>query len=90
MDYEMLKKYEDNEYKIKTELNKDQIEEKILGHFYFLKEKDNLKKFYDEYNAGKSKISKSKEKDEDRDIILGIWGKIIKFLLEDILLCFYI
>ena len=90
MDYEMLKKYEDNEYKIKTELNKDQIEEKILGHFYFLKEKDNLKKFYDEYNAGKSKISKSKEKDEDRDIILGIWGKIIKFLLEDILHCFYI
>ena len=62
----------------------------MVGHFYFLKEKDNLKKFYDEYNAGKNKISKSKEKDEDRDIILGIWGKIIKFLLEDILHCFYI
>jgi hypothetical protein len=62
MDYEMLKKYEDNEYKIKTELTKDQIEEKILGHFYFLKEKDNLKKFYDEYNVGKTKYLKVKKK----------------------------
>ena len=35
MDYEILKKNEDNEYKIKTELSKDQIEEKILHHFYF-------------------------------------------------------
>ena len=43
MDYEMLKKYEDNEYKIKTELTKDQIEEKNIRPFLFLKRKRQFK-----------------------------------------------
>ena len=92
MDYEILEKNEDNEYQIKTELSKEQIEEKILNHFYFLKEEKNLKKFYGEYNVKKKTLYEKEEEDEDEDgdIMLDIWGKIIKFLLEDILHCFYI
>ena len=93
MDFEILEKDDDNEYKIKTELSKEQIEEKILNHFYFLKEEKNLKKFYGEYNVKKKtpyEKEEEEDEDEDGDIMLNIWGKIIKFLLEDILHCFYI
>lgn len=92
MDYEILEKNEDKEYQIKTELTKEQIQEKILHHFYFLKEQENLEKFYGEYNVEKKTKFEKEEEDEDEygDIMLTIWGKIIKFLLEDILHCFYI
>lgn len=89
-DFEFL---ENKEYTIKTELSKEEIEEKILHHFYFLKEEDNLKKFYGEYKVQeKQKFEKeeNREEEEEGDIMLEIWGKIIKFLLEDILHCFYI
>ena len=60
--------YEDNK--------SNEIEEKLLHQFYFLKEEQNSIKIFGEYNF-----------DESEEIILEIWEKIIKYLLEDILCC---
>ena len=61
-----------------SESNEDnksnEVEEKLLHQFYFLKEEQNSIKIFGEYNF-----------DESEEIILEIWQKIIKYLLEDIL-----
>lgn len=61
-----------------SESNEDnksnEVEEKLLHQFYFLKEEQNTIKIFGEYNF-----------DESEEIILEIWQKIIKYLLEDIL-----
>ena len=61
-----------------SESNEDnksnEVEEKLLHQFYFLKEEQNTIKIFGEYNF-----------DESEEIILEIWQKIIKSLLEDIL-----
>ena len=63
-----------------SESNEDnksnEVEEKLLHQFYFLKEEQNSIKIFGEYNF-----------DESEEIILEIWQKIIKYLLEDILCC---
>ena len=84
MDYEMIEK----EYKLETNLSKKEIEEKILHNFYFLEQEGNLNKFYGEYKE-QEKFDKEDENEEE-DIILENWEKIIKFILDDIFHCFYI
>ena len=66
--------------KINPKYSEKEIEEKILHRFYFLKEEENFNKFFDNnYNF-----------EEKNDIMVEIWEKIIKYLLEDILECFAI
>ena len=61
--------------KINPKYSEKEIEEKILHRFYFLKEEENFKKFFDnDYNF-----------EENNNIMVEIWEKIIKYLLEDIL-----
>ena len=66
--------------KIKPKYSEKEIEEKILHRFYFLKEQENFNKFFvNDYNF-----------EEKNNIMVEIWEKIIKYLLEDILECFAI
>ena len=70
-DFEIL----EDSYKINPKYSKKEIEEKILHRFYFLKEEENFNKFFNnDYNF--------EEKDS---IMVEIWEKIIRYLLEDIL-----
>lgn len=85
MDYEIIEK----DYKLETNLSKKEIEEKILHNFYFLKQEENLNKFYGEYKE-QEKFDKEDDNEEEGDIILENWEKITKFILGDIFHCFYI
>ena len=60
--------------------NSQEIEEKILHRFYFLKDQDNFNKFFGDYDYNNP---------EDK-IKVEVWEKIIRYLLEDILECFTI
>ena len=75
-DFEIIEDFN----KINPKYSEKEIEEKILHRFYFLKEEENFKKFFDnDYNF-----------EENNNIMVEIWEKIIKYLLEDILECFAI
>ena len=60
--------------------NSQEIEEKILHRFYYLKDQDNFNKFFGDYDFNNP---------EDK-IKVEVWEKIIRYLLEDILECFTI
>ena len=60
-----------------SELSIDDIKDKLLHRFYFLKEDKKFQKFYGEY-----------EDTQDNKIMVEIWDKIIRYLLEEIFHCF--
>lgn len=59
-----------------SELSIDDIKDKLLHRFYFLKEDKKFQKFYGEY-----------EDTQDNKIMVEIWDKIIRYLLEEIFHC---
>ena len=69
--------YNENCHKFYSNFSKEDIKEKLLHRFYFLKEEDKLEKFY-----GYSEDSQDNKK------MVVLWDKIIKYLLEEIFHCF--
>ena len=63
-----------DEYKPK--LPQKEIEKKLLNHFIFLKDGNNLNKFYSKFNID----------DEDK-MIINIWENIINYIYEEIFHC---
>ena len=60
--------------------NLQELEEKILHRFYFLKEPDDFNKFYGDYDF---------DKEEDKTKV-NVWEEILKYLFDEILECFAI
>ena len=63
---------DDEYFPVDSQITNKDVEEKLLHHFYYLKDEPNLKIFFGEYD------------DKDKDRILDIWNKIIKYLYEEI------
>ena len=69
--------YDKNYHKLYSILSKEDIKEKLLHRFYFLKKQEKLEIFYG-----------YKEDTQNKKEIIELWDKIIKYLLEEIFHCF--
>ena len=71
--------YDENYHQLSSNLTKEEIKEKILHIFYFLKEEDKFNQFY----GNLLDITEDNKKK-----IIKLWDKLIKYLLEEIFHCF--
>ena len=71
--------YDDNYHQLYSNLSKEEIKEKILHRFYFLKVEEKFEQFYGDFLD----IDEEKKKK-----IIKLWDKLIKYLLEEIFHCF--